>query len=113
MRKVFMLMCGLLSLRPGVNVLKSTIRALALFFAATAALLAPAVAAQPAPQPASPPPQPEASVHHTPPVNSFVPYDAAAEAQKAQLRSVEHRVPASSSLCPPPYHMTARDGCQR
>jgi len=108
-----MLMCGLLSLRPGVNVLKSTIRALALFFAATAAPLAPAVAAQPAPQPASPPPQPEAPVQHTPPVNSFVPYDADAEARKAQLRGTENQDPSSSTLCSPPYHWTARDGCQR
>ena len=60
-----------------------------------------------------PPPPAEPPVKHEPPVNSFVPYDAAAEAQKAQLQSVEHRVPASSSLCPPPYRMTARDGCQR
>ena len=96
-----------------MNVLKSTIRAYALFLAATAALLAPAVAAQPAPQPASPPTQPEASVQHTPPVNSFVPYDTDAEARKAQAQSVQRRDPSSSSLCPPPYHWTARDGCQR
>jgi hypothetical protein len=60
-----------------------------------------------------PPPPPEPPVKHEPPVNSFVPYDAAAEAQKAQRQSVEHRVPTSLSLCPPPYRMTARDGCQR
>jgi hypothetical protein len=61
--------------------------------------------------PPSPPPEPP--VKHEPPVNSFVPYDAAAEAQKVQRQSVEHRVPASLSLCPPPYRMTAQDGCQR
>ena len=89
--------------------MKSTIRAFALLFAATAT---PAVAAQPAPQPASTP-QPEAPVQHTPAVNSFVPYDAAAEARKTQLQSVEHRVPARLSLCPPPNRWTVRDGCQK
>lgn len=60
-----------------------------------------------------PPPPPEPPVKHEPPVNSFVPYDAAAEARKAQAQSVEHRVPPNSNLCPPPYHWIARDGCQR
>ena len=123
--------------------MKSSIGTFALRFAAMAVLFAPAVAAQaqgssqsicrnvfdwetwkyvqvcntvsyaPPPQPASPPPKPEAPVQHAPVVNDFVPYDAAAEAQKAQRQSVDHRVPASSSLCPPPYRMTAQDGCQR
>jgi hypothetical protein len=117
--------------------MKSTIRAFALRFAATAALFAPAAAAQtpgmgqsfcqdwgggracetryyhPSPPPPPKAQEPESPAKHTPVVNDFVPYDAAAEAQKAQAQSVEHRVPASSSLCPPPYRMTAQDGCQR
>ena len=60
-----------------------------------------------------PPPPAEPPVKHEPPVNSFVPYDAAAEARKTQLQSVEHRVPARLSLCPPPNRWTARDGCQK
>src|SRR6266446_4058948 len=42
-----------------------------------------------------------------------VPYDPADEARKAQLRATKPRASSSSTLCPPPYRMTASDGCQR
>jgi hypothetical protein len=44
--------------------------------------------------------------------DQFIRYDPAAEARKAQLRTTERQDP-SSSLCPPPYRWTARDGCQK
>jgi len=64
------------------------------------------------PPPPAPPPEAPA-VTRTPSSNSFVPYDPANEARKAQLRATEHRAPSSSTLCAPPYRMTASDGCQR
>jgi hypothetical protein len=61
-----------------------------------------------------PPPPPEPPAPRTIYSNSFVPYNPVAEARNAQLRATEHRdPPSSSSLCPPPYRMTARDGCQK
>jgi hypothetical protein len=67
-----------------------------------------------------PPPAPTQPAAAEPPVRSSpggkietVPYDPADEARKAQLRASEHRAPLSSTLCPPPYRMTASDGCQR
>ena len=63
------------------------------------------------PPPPAPPPEAPA-VTRSPSSNSFVPYDPADEVRKAQLRATEHRNP-SSTLCPPPYRMTATDGCQR
>jgi hypothetical protein len=66
------------------------------------------------PPPAPPPqPAPEPPVTHTTGSETTVHYDAVAEARKAQLRATEHRVPPGSSLCPPPYRMTAQDGCQK
>jgi hypothetical protein len=45
--------------------------------------------------------------------NSTVTYDPAAEAQKTRLRAqTGPRDPDASPLCPPPYRMTERDGCQ-
>ena len=64
------------------------------------------------PPPPAPPPEAPA-VTRTPSSNSFVPYDPAEEARKAQLRATEHRDRPSSTLCPPPYRMTASDGCQK
>ena len=123
--------------------MKSSFGTFVLRFAATAVLFAPAAGAQTPgvgqsvcrqvwdweagrymqvcnsvyypPQPTAPasPPPPEPPVTHTPAVNSFVPYEAAAEARKAKLRATEHRSPSSSNLCPPPYRMTAHDGCQK
>lgn len=108
---------------------------LALSFMAMAVLFAPAAAAQAPgigqsfcqdwgggraceshyypPTPSPPPPAPEPPVQHTTGSEATVHYDDAAEARKAQLRAIEHRVPSSSSLCPPPYRMTAQDGCQK
>jgi hypothetical protein len=63
--------------------------------------------------PPPPPPPPEPPVRHTAGSESTVQYDSDAEARKAQLRATEHRTPPSSSLCPPPYRMTASDGCQK
>jgi hypothetical protein len=63
--------------------------------------------------PPPPPPPPEPPVTHTIGTETTVHYDAAAEARKAQLRATEHRVPPSSNLCPPPYRITASDGCQK
>jgi hypothetical protein len=65
------------------------------------------------PQPPPPPPAPEPPVTHTTGSEATIRYDADAEARKAQLRATEHRAPASSNLCPPPYRMTASDGCQK
>jgi hypothetical protein len=48
-----------------------------------------------------------------------IPYNADAKERKAQLRAIElgetpdHRTPSRSSLCPPPYRMTAQEGCQQ
>src|SRR5690242_7193176 len=63
--------------------------------------------------PPMPPPPPEPPVQHTTGSETNVQFDPAAEARKAKSRATEHRAPASSSLCPPPYRMTASDGCQR
>jgi len=115
--------------------MKSSIGTFALRFAAAAVLFAPVAAAQtpgtgqsfcqdwgggracetryyPPSSPPPPPPQPAPEPPKPPAVNSFVPYDATAEARKVELRGAEHQDP-SSTLCPPPYRMTARDGCQR
>ena len=122
--------------------LKSGIGTLASRFAATVVLFAPAVAAQAQgvghstcrdvwdfgsaryvrvcdsvyypPSPPPPTPAPEPSVTHTTGYETTVHFDAAAEARKAQLPATEHRAtPGTSNLCPPPYRMTAQDGCQR
>ena len=123
--------------------MKSSIANFALRFAATAVLLAPAaVQAQgssqsvcqyvwdpvafkrlrvcnevyypPAPTPTQPPPAAEPPANPTTGGKSVtVPYDPAEEARKAQLRATEHRDRPSSTLCPPPYRMTASDGCQK
>jgi hypothetical protein len=58
-------------------------------------------------------PTPPAEPTVTRPSSETVYYDPVAEAGKAQVRATEHRDPPSSSLCPPPYRMTARDGCQK
>jgi hypothetical protein len=42
-----------------------------------------------------------------------VPYDPVAEARKAELRATERQDRPGSNLCPPPYRMTAHDGCQK
>jgi hypothetical protein len=126
MFKLFMLLFRLLLCLPRVNVMKNTIGTFALRFMAAAVLFAPTVAAQaqgtsqsvsvshPPPQPAPPAAsEPEPPVKRTI-TNETIPYDANVEARKAQLRASEHRVVSPSlSLCPPPYRMTARDGCQR
>lgn len=120
---------------------KSRIGTLALRFAATVILFAPTVAAlgqgvghsicrdvwdfgsakyvrvcdsvyYPPPPPPSPP-VPEPPVIHTTGSETTVRYDDTAKERKAQLRAIEHRVPSSSSLCPPPYRITAQDGCQK
>jgi len=45
--------------------------------------------------------------------NSTVAYDPAAEAYKARLRAKSGPRDANAiQLCPPPYRMTERDGCQ-
>jgi hypothetical protein len=141
MLRLFVLMCGFASLGAEVKIMKSSIRTFALRFAATVALFAPAAAAQAQgvghsvcknvwdwgsakyvqvcnsvyypPPPSAPPPAPEPPVRaHTTGSESTVGYDPAAEARKSQLRATEHQDPARS-LCPPPYRMTASDGCQR
>jgi len=63
--------------------------------------------------PPPPPPPPEPPVTHTTGSETTVRYNADAEAQKVQSRATEHRHQPSSSLCPPPYRMTASDGCQK
>jgi len=121
--------------------MKNSITILAPWIAATAVLFAPAVAAQAQgighslcrdvwdwgsakyvrvcdsvyyPPPAPPPPPALAPpVTHTTGSETSVRYDTDAEARKAQLQATEHRIPAGSNLCPPPYRMTALDGCQR
>jgi len=42
-----------------------------------------------------------------------VQYDPIREPGKARVQATERRDPPSLSLCPPPYQMTAQDGCQR
>jgi hypothetical protein len=65
------------------------------------------------PQPSASQPAPEPpKVEHTTGSSETVPYDAVAEARKARLRAAEPQAPPSSTLCPPPRRMTARDGCQ-
>jgi hypothetical protein len=61
----------------------------------------------PAPPPAEPP------VQHTTGSETTVEYNAPAAARKAQMRDTEHRASSGSNLCPPPYRMTAQDGCQK
>jgi hypothetical protein len=124
-----------------MGVMKSRIGTFALRFGATVILFAPAAVAQaqgighsicrdvwdwgsakyvrvcdsvyyPPPQP-PPPPPPEAPVRHTTGSEEYRTYDPDAEARKAQLRATEHRAPSGSSLCPPPYRITASDGCQK
>jgi hypothetical protein len=65
------------------------------------------------PPPSASPSPTEPPVTRTTPSSETVSYDPVAEAGKAQVRATEHRDPPSLSLCPPPYRMTARDGCQR
>ena len=65
------------------------------------------------PPPTQPTPPPEPKVEHTTGSSEEVHYDGAAEARKAQMRVTEPAARASATLCPPPYRMTARDGCQR
>jgi hypothetical protein len=62
---------------------------------------------KPTVQPAAPPPSPlpEAPVRHLTGSQSTIRDDANVGARKAQS--------PSSSLCPPPYRMTASDGCQK
>ena len=67
-------------------------------------------------QSASPAPDPPA--RQTTSTESTIRYNADAEQRKAQLQAIEHAgapdrgSPSALSLCPPPYRMTARDGCQ-
>src|SRR5690242_3877656 len=63
--------------------------------------------------PPPPPPALEPPPRHTTGSETSVHFDPDAEAQKARLRTTQQRAPATSSLCPPPYRMTAQDGCQR
>lgn len=63
--------------------------------------------------PPPPPPAPEPPVQHTTGSETTVRYEGAAEVRKAPSWATEQRVPSNSSLCPPPYRMTAQDGCQR
>jgi hypothetical protein len=53
-----------------------------------------------------PGPSPEPPVTHMKGSESSIRYNREADARNAQL-------PPSSSLCPPPYRMTASDGCQK
>jgi hypothetical protein len=73
----------------------------------------------------NPPSSPPASAPPAPPVahktgsENTIPYNADGEERKAQLRAIElgetpdYETPSGSSLCPPPYRMTAQDGCQK
>lgn len=63
--------------------------------------------------PPAPPPPLEPPVRHTTGTESTVRYNADTEVRKTQLRATEHPLPASPSLCPPPYRMTPSDGCQK
>jgi hypothetical protein len=56
-------------------------------------------------QPPAPAPSPEPPVTHTRDRQSTIRYDANEGARKAQS--------PSSTLCPPPYRMTASDGSQK
>jgi hypothetical protein len=64
-----------------------------------------------------PPSAPEPPVRRS--TESTIRYNANDEERKTQLQATEgtgtfHRgTPPGSSLCAPPYRMTARDGCQR
>ena len=117
--------------------MKGSIGSIALRFAAIAALFAPGAAAQEQGQvrrvchmvgfapvcedvyypPRSPAPEPPA--RHTTPTDSTIRYNADDQERKAQSQAIEHGgapdrgAPSGSSLCPPPYRMTARDGCQK
>jgi hypothetical protein len=123
--------------------MKVSIGAFALRFAATAVLFAPAAAQAQGlvcrqvgyvrvceyvyyalPEPGYyPPPSPTPPPAAEPPVRrstvNTIRYNADDEERKAQLQATErggtsHRgPPPGSSLCPPPYRMTAQDGCQR
>ena len=109
--------------------MKSSIGTFALRFAATVVLFAPVAAAQAQGTGQStckhvgyelvcnsvyyPPPPPPSPPAHTIETETTVNYDPVAEARKAQLRATDRQAPPSSSLCPPPYRMTARDGCQK
>jgi hypothetical protein len=61
---------------------------------------------------AAPPPPPEPRVTNTNGSETAVQFDPEAEPNQALLRANE---PAGlrSTLCPPPYRMTASDRCQR
>ena len=67
-------------------------------------------------QSASPAPDPPA--RQTTSTESTIRYNADAEERKAQIQGIERGGtpdrggPPALSLCPPPYRMTARDGCQ-
>jgi hypothetical protein len=117
--------------------MKGSIGAFALCFAALAALLAPGAAAQEQGQvrrvchmvgfapvcadvySPSPSPAPAPAARHAAGTESAIRYNADDEERKAQLQAIERdeapdrRTPPGSSLCPPPYRMTAKDGCQR
>jgi hypothetical protein len=60
---------------------------------------------KPTAEPPAPAPSPEPPVNHTKGSQGTIRYDANAGPQKAQS--------PGSSLCPPPYRMTASDGCQK
>ena len=117
--------------------MKVGIGAFALRFAALAALFAPGAAAQEQGQVRRvchmvgfapvcenvyyPPPSqaPEPPARHATGTESTIRYNADDEERKAQLQAIERGgrpdrgTPSGSSLCPPPYRMTARDGCQK
>ena len=65
-----------------------------------------------------PPPAPDLQARQTIDTENTIRYNADAEQRKAQLQAIEHAgapdrgSPSALSLCPPPYRMTARDGCQ-
>jgi hypothetical protein len=71
----------------------------------------------PPPSP-SPPPAPNPPARQTTSTESTIRYNAAAEERKAQLQAIERGgapdrgTQSGTNLCPPPYRMTARDGCQ-
>jgi hypothetical protein len=65
----------------------------------------------PTPAPAPPARLPETSAQRGPGTETTVRYDPAVEAKKARARASEP-VPAARDVCPPPYRMTERDGCQ-
>jgi hypothetical protein len=65
-----------------------------------------------------PSPSPDLQARQTIDTENTIRYNADAEQRKAQLQAIEHArasdrgSPSALSLCPPPYRMTARDGCQ-